>query len=107
MRGFTLIIKGEVAFWATTRPARIGKGNSSSTGNGAIDGAATFDALDLSPFAKEGQFDEVHAKHHGDNDSRVLCWQAISTVRRKVAQIKERPLFPDSQATSRFNRSSA
>jgi hypothetical protein len=33
-----------------------------------------------SPFAKEGHFHEQHARHWGDNESPVLCWQASSAV---------------------------
>jgi hypothetical protein len=33
-----------------------------------------------SPFSKEGYFYEQHATHYGDDDSRVLCWQAASAV---------------------------
>src|SRR5262245_42301180 len=33
-----------------------------------------------SPFSKEGVFYETHAKHHGDNDSPILCWQAPSKL---------------------------
>jgi hypothetical protein len=31
-----------------------------------------------SPFAKEGQFYDTYSKHHGDDDSAVLSWQAAS-----------------------------
>ncbi|HEV3242672.1 MAG TPA: hypothetical protein VGY14_05450 [Methyloceanibacter sp.] len=32
-----------------------------------------------SPFAKEGIFYEMHAKH-GDSESPMLCWQALSKL---------------------------
>ena len=37
-----------------------------------------------SPFAREGQFYEFYAKHHGDNDSDLLSWQASSLTMNPV-----------------------
>jgi len=83
VRGFTtpLIIADEVALWrdneTSVNPAK-------EVFRALLPGQASVPQPLLlsisSPFAKEGVFYEFHTRHHGDNDSTLLAWQASSKI---------------------------
>jgi hypothetical protein len=83
VRGFTvpLVICDETAFWrdheTSTNPAKEIM-RALTPGQSTVPQPLMLSIS--SPFAKEGAFYETHAKHWGDNESRVLCWQAASKL---------------------------
>jgi hypothetical protein len=81
VRGFTapLVIADEVAFW---RDNETSVNPAAEIFRALTPGQATVGQPLLlsisSPFAKEGAFYDFHTKHHGDDESPCLAWQAAS-----------------------------
>jgi hypothetical protein len=81
LRGHTcpLILADETAFW---RDSETSLNPAQEVFRALAPGQSTVPRPLLlsisSPFAKEGVFHETHARHWGDNESSVLCWQAPS-----------------------------
>ena len=105
LRGHTcpLILADETAFWrdheTSTNPA-------SEIFRALAPGQTTVsDPLLLSissPFSKEGVFYETHAKHFADNESKVLVWQAASSVMNPTLEpaVIEQAYLDDPQAAA-------
>jgi hypothetical protein len=77
-RGYTIVaaLLDEIAFWPTDDSADPDHEviNAVRPGLGTIPGSMLLCAS--SPYARKGALWEAYRKHHGNNDSAVLCWQA-------------------------------
>ena len=105
LRGHTcpLILADETAFWrdheTSTNPA-------SEIFRALAPGQSTVPSPLLlsisSPFGKEGVFYETHAKHFADDDSKVLVWQAASSVMNPTLEpnVIEQAYLDDPQAAA-------